>query len=149
MIDIQYILRLHNVYINQQPKLIVEFIKITPFKSYIVLILITWMIHNNLYCCCCFCLVIVVNESLVCPEHLNCLLFFIEILQVQQIVWFSSIFSIFEPFTMTVWFWDTSFHTKDKWGNCTQLLQKVQMLTDAPKGNKYALRARGVNVWTK
>ncbi len=76
--DLNKISHINNVYINQQLKLIVEFIKITPFKSYIVLILITWMIHNNF--CGCFSLVIVVNESLVCPEHLNCLLFFIEIL---------------------------------------------------------------------
>ncbi len=39
-----------------------------------------------------FCLVIVVHESLVCPEQLNCLLFFRKILQVPQILWFSSIF---------------------------------------------------------
>ncbi len=32
---------------------------------------------------------------------------------------------------MTVW----SFHTEDNWGTYMQLLQKVQMLTDAPEGN--------------
>ncbi len=34
-------------------------------------IFVTWMMHS-----CVFCLVIVVHESLVCPEQLNCLLFF-------------------------------------------------------------------------
>ncbi len=44
-------------------------------------------------------------------------------------------FCEFEPFTtMTVWFWDPSFHTEDNWGTHVQLLQKVQTLTDAPEG---------------
>ncbi len=44
-------------------------------------------------------------------------------------------FCVFEPFpTMTVWFWDPSFHTEDNWGTLLQLLQKVQTLTDAPEG---------------
>ncbi len=43
-------------------------------------------------------------------------------------------FCVFEPFpTMTVWFWDPSFHTKDNWGTHLQLLQKIQTLTDAPE----------------
>ncbi len=44
-----------------------------------------------------FCLVIVVHESLVCPEQLNCLLFFRKIIQVPQILWFSSIFVYLNP----------------------------------------------------
>ncbi|MCJ8750343.1 hypothetical protein PDJAM_G00262810, partial [Pangasius djambal] len=45
-----------------------------------------------------FCLVIVVHESLVCPEQVNCLLFFRKILQLPQILWFSSIFVYLNPF---------------------------------------------------
>ncbi len=53
-----------------------------------------------------FCLVIVVHESLVCPEQLNCLLFFRKVLQVLHILWFFSIFCAFEPFpTMTFQPW--------------------------------------------
>ncbi len=44
-------------------------------------------------------------------------------------------FYVFEPFlTMTVWFWDPSFHTEDNWETHMQLLQKIQTLTDAPEG---------------
>ncbi len=58
----------------------------------------------------------VVHESLVCPEQLNCPLFFRKILQVPQILCFFSHFCVFEPFpTMTVLFWDPSFHTEDNW----------------------------------
>ncbi len=34
---------------------------------------------------------------------------------------------------MTVWFWDTYFHTEDNWETQIQLLQKVQTLSDAPE----------------
>ncbi len=44
-------------------------------------------------------------------------------------------FCVFEPFpTMTVWFWDPSFHTEDNWGTHLQLLQKIQTPTDASEG---------------
>ncbi len=76
--------------------------------------------------------VIVDYESLVGPEQFNCLLFFRKILQLLLILWFSNIFCIFEPFpTLTVWFWDPYFHTGDNWGTHTQLLQKVEIFTDA------------------
>ncbi len=60
------------------------------------------MIHS-----CVFGFVMVVHESLVCPEQLNFLLVFRKILQVPKMLWFSSIFlCVFEPFpTMPVWFW--------------------------------------------
>ncbi len=35
---------------------------------------------------------------------------------------------------MTVWFWDPSFHTEYNQGTYSQLLQKIQTLTDAPEG---------------
>ncbi len=50
------------------------------------------------------CLVVVVHESLVGPEQLNCLLFFRKILQLLHILWFSSIFCIFEPFPRSIFF---------------------------------------------
>ncbi len=55
-----------------------------------------------------FCLVIVVHVSLVCPEQLNCLLFFRKIFQVPQILWFSSIFVYFNPFQQ--WLYDFEIH---------------------------------------
>ncbi len=39
-------------------------------------------------------------------------------------------------------FWYPSFHTEENWETHLQLLQKMQTLTDAPEGTKYALRAR-------
>ncbi len=58
---------------SPQEKIIVQFIKMTCSNVYIRLILnvVTWMIPS-----CVFCLVIVVHESLACPEQLNCLLSF-------------------------------------------------------------------------
>ncbi len=39
-----------------------------------------------------------------------------KILQVPQIIWFSSIFVYLYPFKQWLWFWDPSFHTEDNWG---------------------------------
>ncbi len=95
----------------------------------LILCEVTWMIYV-----CFFCFVMVVHESLVCSEQLNWALFFRKILEVLQNLQVSSIFCIFEPFpAVTVWFWDPSFHTEDKWGTQTQLLKKVQTFTDAPE----------------
>ncbi len=50
-----------------------------------------------------------------------------KILHVLQILQFSSIFCIFEPFpAVTVWFWDPSFHTEDNWETQTQLLKRFK-----------------------
>ncbi len=99
-------------------------IKITPFKSLVVNTVCGYLMIQE-------CLVMVVHESLVCPEQLNW-----AVLQKNQILQFSSIFCIFEPFPAeTVWFWAPSFHTEDNWGTQTQLLKKVQTLTDASEGN--------------
>ncbi len=51
---------------------------------------------------------IVVHESLVCPEQLNYLLFFRKILQVPQILWFFSIFVHLNPFQQ--WLYDFEIH---------------------------------------
>ncbi len=50
------------------------------------------------------CLVIVVYESLVCPEQLNSLVFFRKILQVSQMIWFPSIIVYWNPFQQ--WLYD-------------------------------------------
>ncbi len=102
----------------------------------IIICVVSWMIHNFL-----FCVVIVVHESLVGPEQFNCLPFFREILQLLHILWFSSIFCIFEPFlTVTVWYWDPSFQTEGNWGTQTQLLQTIYWCS---RRQHNALRARG------
>ncbi len=85
----------------------------------------------------------VVHESLVCPGQLKSPLFFKKIIQVPQIVWFSSIFCIFKPFLAeTVWLWDPFVHSDDKLVNQTQLLQKIQTFTYVQEGNS-ALKCRG------
>ncbi len=45
---------------------------------------------------------------------------------------------------MTVWVWDPSFHTEVNWGTHTQLLQKIQTLTDAP-----FIKSRGVKTFER
>ncbi len=69
--DLNKIFHIKYVYIQYSPqeKIIVEFIKITPFKSLHTLdsvLLPEW--STAVF----FCLVIVVHESLVCPDQLNC-----------------------------------------------------------------------------
>ncbi len=49
-----------------------------------------------------FCVVIVVHEFLVGPEQFNCLLFFRKILQLLHVLWFSSIFCVFEHFPTAI-----------------------------------------------
>ncbi len=63
------------------------------------------MIHS-----CFFCLVIVVHESLVCPEQLNWLLFFRKkILQIPQTLWCSRFFFLYlNPFQQ--WLYDFEIH---------------------------------------
>ncbi len=60
------------------------------------------MIHN------CVFFVIVVHESLVCPEQLNILLFFRKILNFPQILWFSCIFVYMKPFQQ--WLYASEIH---------------------------------------
>ncbi len=95
-----------------------------------------------------FCFVLVVHESLVCSEQLNWALFFRKILHVLQILQFSSIFCIFEPFpAVTVWFWDPSFHTEDNWGTQTQLLKKFKRSLMLQKETR-CIKSRGSeNFW--
>ncbi len=52
------------------------------------------MIHSCFF----FCLVKITHESLVCPEQFNFLLFFRKILQLPQMLWFSSISVYLNPF---------------------------------------------------
>ncbi len=76
---------------SPQENIIVEFIKMTRSKVYTRLILNTVLLPD--WATAVFlCLVIVVHESLVCPEQLNCLLFFRKILQLPQFLGVSSIF---------------------------------------------------------
>ncbi len=90
------------------------------------------------------CFVMVVHESLVCSEQLNGALFFRKILHVLQILQFSSIFCIFEPFpAVTVWFWDPSYHTEDNWGTQTQLFKRVSNIHWCSRRKYDALRAGG------
>ncbi len=88
---------------SPQEKIIVECIKMTPFKGLHMLsssyCVVTWMIHRCVF---------MFSESLVCPEQLNSLLFFRKILQVPQMIWFSSIFVYSNPFQQ--WLYDFEIH---------------------------------------
>ncbi len=92
---------------SPQEKIIVEFIKMTRSKVYTPLILNTVLL-SEWSSAVLFCLVIVVHESLVCPEQLNCLLFFRKILQLTLILWFFSIFVYLNPFQQ--WLYDFEMH---------------------------------------
>ncbi len=117
---------------SPQDKKIAEIIKITPLKS--LGTLGSYCVWSPGWSMTVFFFVMVVHESLVCSEQLNWALFFRKILHVLQILQFSNIFCIFEPFpAVTVSFWDPSFHTEDNWGTQTQLLKKVQTFTDTPE----------------
>ncbi len=101
-----------------------------------------WVIHSCLFF---VCLVIVVHESLVCPEQFNCqqinrLLFLQKNPSGPTNSYLSSIFVYLNlPFQQwTVWFWDPSFHTEDNWGI------HVQTITE---GSNHALRARGLKTF--
>ncbi len=105
---------------SPQEKIIVEFIKWTHSKVYTPLILNTVLLLNDPQLCF-FCSVIVVHESLVSLEQLNCLLFFRKILQVPQTLWFFSIFVDLNPFQQ--WLYDIyifkkknySYRTVERW----------------------------------
>ncbi len=66
---------------SQQEKIIAEFIKMTILN----------IVNPQLF------FWLVVYESLVCPEQLNCLLFFRKIPQVPQILRFSRMFVYLNP----------------------------------------------------
>ncbi len=101
------------------------------------LILCCCLNDPQLFFCLFVCLVFFVHGSLVCPEQLNCLLFFRKNPSGPTNYLVFQHFCLFEPFPkMTVWFWDPSFHTDDNWGAHVQLLQKMKSLTDAPEGKK-------------
>ncbi len=122
---------------STQEKIIGEFIKWPRSKVYIHLILNTVLLPEWSTALC-FCLVIVVHESLVCPEQLNCLLFFRKILQVQQILWFSSIFVYLNPFQQ--WLYDFEiylFTLRDSYATITEDLNAHW----SSRRKKHALRA--------
>ena len=120
---------------SSQDKTIAEFIKITPFIS-------MWTIGSQ------YCVWLPGWSTTVCLfcdgcSRVSCLFWAVKLSSVLQknppAPADSSVFKhfcIFEPFpAVTVWFWDSSFHTEDNWGTQTQLLKKVQTFTDAPEGN--------------
>ncbi len=84
---------------------------------YIVLSWIRYFISTAVF----FCLVIVVHESLVCPEQLNCLLFFRKIIQLPQIIWFFSIFVYLNPFQLLLYDFEIHFLTlRDSYETITE-----------------------------
>ncbi len=119
---------------SPEEKIIVEFIKMTCSKVFIRLILNT-VNDPQLGVC----LVIVVHESLVCPEQFNFPLFFRKILQLTLILlWYSSIFVYL---TLSNNDYDFEIHLFTPRKTHVQLLQKIKTIADAPEGEKHALRA--------
>ncbi len=88
-------------------KIIVGFNKNDPFKSLHTLDSNT-VLFSEWSSAVFISLVIVVHESLVCPEQFNCLLFFRKILQLTLILWFSSIFVYLSPSQQ--WLYDFEMH---------------------------------------
>jgi len=82
---------------SPQENIIVEFIKMTRSKVYMRKLILNTVLLPDWATAVFLCLVIVVHESLVCPEQLNCLLFFRKILHLPQFLGVSSIFCVFEP----------------------------------------------------
>ncbi len=107
----------------------------TPFKSLHPLILNTVLLSE--WSTAVFCLVIVVHESLVCPEQLNC----------HKLFGFQH-FVYLNPFQMTVWFWDPSFHTEDDWGTFMHYYRRFKHSPMLQK-EKPSLRAGRENFWTE
>ncbi len=67
-----------------------------------------------------------------------------KILQLLHILWFSSIFCIFEPFpTVTVWFWDPSFHTEGQLRDSYIPITKGGNICWCSRRQHNALRAKG------
>ncbi len=91
---------------SPQEKIIVEFIKNNPDQKFtspwfLIVLLPEWSTTV-------FFFVIVVHESLVCPEQLNVLLFFRKILNFPQILWFSCIVVYLKPFQQ--WLYASEIH---------------------------------------
>ncbi len=119
-----------------------EKIKMTLFKSLHTLnslyCVVTWMIHSCVFLFSDSCSWVPLSWTVKLPAVLwknpsvptNYLVF--------------QHFCAFEPFpTMTLWFWDPSFHTEDNWRTHLQLLQKIQTLTDAPEEEKKCIKSQG------
>ncbi len=87
---------------SPQEEIIVELIKNDPVQKFTYMLLAEWSTAVFV------CLVIVVHESLVCPELLNILLFFRKILQLPQILWFFGFFMYLNPFQQ--WLYDFEIH---------------------------------------
>ncbi len=113
--------------------------KLFGIPCFLILCLVTWMIHYCFFCNGC--------------SWVSCLFWTVKLSSVLQkksymtCIFFSfSIFCIFEPFTaVTVWFWDPSFHTEDNRGTQTQILKKVQTFTWCSWRNHDGIRAGGEN----
>ncbi len=86
-------------------------------------------------------------ESLVCPEQLNCLLFFRKILQVPHNLWFSSLFVYIDAFPKTtIWFLRSIF---SQWG---QLRDSYGTFTEGSKAHWCSRKknhALSENFWTQ
>ncbi len=88
----------------------------------------------------------VVHESLVCSEQLTWALFFRKILHVLQILQFSSIFCIFEPFPGSdCMILRSIFSHRGQLRDSITTIKKVQTFTDAPEGCK--LLPKGSTKW--
>ncbi len=130
---------------SPQEEIIVEFIKMAPFKIYICLILNTVLLAE--WSTAVFIsLVIVVHEVLV--WQLNCLLFFRKILQLTLILWISSIVVYLNPFQQ--WLYDIEIHlfTPRTEGLIRSYYRRFKHSPMLQK-EKPCIKSRGWTLWTE
>ncbi len=129
-----------DVYIyTPQDKIITEFIKNDPFQKctypwILILCVISWVIHDCFYILWCLFM-----SPLLFPEQFNR-----KILQLLHLLWFSSIFCIFDPFPkVTVWFWDPYFSHRGQLRDSYKTITKSENIYWCSRRQHSALRARG------
>ncbi len=97
---------------------------------------------------CVFCLVLVVHESLVCPEQLNFLLFFWRILQVPQILWFSSIFVYLNTFQQWLYYFEIHhFSPRTTEGLICNYYRRFKRSPMLQKENIKSIKSQGVKTF--
>ncbi len=93
-----------------------------------------------------FCLVIVVHESLVCPEQLNCLLFLQKKPSNYLVLQHFCVFDLFPPMTMILRYIFSHWgQRRDRYATITEGSNSHR----CPRRKNHTLRARGENFWTE
>ncbi len=131
---------------SPQEEIIVEFIKMAPFKIYICLILNTVLL-SEWSTAVFISLVIVVHEVLV--WQLNCLLFFRKTLQLTLVIWISSIVVYLNPFQQ--WLYDFEMHLFTPRTTEELIRSYYRRFKHSPmlQKEKPCIKSRGWTLWTE